>query len=181
MVTQRLALPLDRVSAWQPLGIRRAWLGRILGLGPCGSFSTHALVNGYSLSAFQPDPGKTRGVQTLEHHPHHPHFLPGHCGYFSHPLGDAFFSARIQPVCYRSFVLCFYNLHTDRLTCTAWVPLVKVEHWIPDQILFLPGIVLSVQQFDLCCDLFNLHGGRLVPDLFRTCNRSTGHRRTSIL
>ena len=62
-----VAVPLVRPRARQPLGLRRARLGRLLGLGPGGDRRAHALADGHGLHPFRHDPGEARPAQALEH------------------------------------------------------------------------------------------------------------------
>ena len=62
----RLAVPLDRQRARHALGLRRARLGRLLGLGSGRERGLPALAHGDRLRALDDDPGAARHAEGLE-------------------------------------------------------------------------------------------------------------------
>ena len=112
----RLGLPERRHSAGRALGLRRARLGRLLGLGPGRKCVAAAVAYRHGVSALGDDAGKARHDESVErvaglHHVHAVH--PGHVA-DAHGRGQ--FRARLRAIDHRHlvrgflaiiFVVCF--------------------------------------------------------------------------
>src|SRR3989454_6151351 len=66
-----LAVPLDRDLPWNVVGVRRAWVGRLLGLGPRRECVALAVAYDDGLPTLGDDPGEARDAQEVEPRAHH--------------------------------------------------------------------------------------------------------------
>src|SRR5215831_3401627 len=75
-------------QCWYPprrtMGLCRARMGRILGLGPGGKCVIHAVAYRHGISPFGDDSGKKRHAQSLEYDFGHFDLCPFHLWYISH-------------------------------------------------------------------------------------------------
>ena len=72
----RVDLPVVRPHARHDLGVRRAGLGRILGMGPGRERRRAAVVHGDGLLSLGDGAGTAQHAARLEHHARHPDVLP---------------------------------------------------------------------------------------------------------
>ena len=93
-----LALPLDRDHARHVVGLRRAGLGRLLGVGSGGERELPAVAHDDRVPAFGDDPGEARHAQALEPGAHHRHVPAQHLRHVHHPLGRDRERAQLHPV-----------------------------------------------------------------------------------
>src|SRR5690606_18493170 len=122
-----MAVPLLRPRARWTLGVRRARLGRLLGLGSGGDRGLHALVDGHRVLAFRYDPGKARHAKTLEYAVDHRDLRPGDLRYLPDSFRCAFLCALLRPECNRTPVLHLHWINADRFGGTAHPPLEQSE------------------------------------------------------
>src|SRR5262249_37633694 len=79
-----LAVSQCRDPTWGAMGLRRARLGRLLGVGPGGKCIVHAMANGHSISSFGDDSGKKRHAQSVEYGLGHFDLCAFHLWHVSH-------------------------------------------------------------------------------------------------
>src|SRR5581483_3146457 len=79
-----MGLSNDWHFSWRALGVLGPRLGRLLGMGPGGECFADVMADGYGISAFGDDAGKTRHVEDLEHVVCVRYFLAFDPGHFSH-------------------------------------------------------------------------------------------------
>ena len=93
-----LALPLHRHHARHVVGVRRAGLGRLLGVGSGGERELPALAHHDGVPPLGDDPGEARDAQAVELRADHRHVPAEHLRHLHHPLGRDRERAQLHPV-----------------------------------------------------------------------------------
>src|SRR5262245_21186037 len=93
-----LALSRYRYPPRRTMGLCRARMGRILGLGSGRKCVIHAMAYGHSLSSFGDDSGKKGHAQGLEYGFDHFDLLPLYLWYISHAEWSDCFRACFRPI-----------------------------------------------------------------------------------
>src|ERR671923_2863567 len=91
--SRRLALSQYRYPPRGTMGICRARMGRLLGLGSGGKCVIYAMAYGHSISPFGDDSGKKRHAQSLEYGFGHFDLRPLHLWHISDAEWSNFFCA----------------------------------------------------------------------------------------
>ena len=92
-----LAVPVDRHHAGDVVGLRRAGLGRLLGLGPGGEREPAPLAHDDGVPPLGDDPGKAGDAEALERRPDHRHVPAEHLRDVHHPLRGDRQRAQLHP------------------------------------------------------------------------------------
>src|SRR5262249_36785645 len=93
------------------LGVRSAWLGRLLGMGSGGERQLHALADGHRVYALGDDAGKERDDEELERVAHLLYVPADAAGDAADEGGSGEFGARVCEVIDRHVV---HGVHGDR-------------------------------------------------------------------
>ena len=163
------------------LGLRRAGLGRLLGLGSGGERQLHALADRNRLSPLRDDAGEEGHDEELERLAHLLH-LPAHpARHVAHSRRISQFRARLRAILHRHLVRCLHGHRARGLHLHLRAAAQSSQERASSRVAGQPRIQLPLQQSRPPHRLLRHSLGNALPHPLGIRSRQQGHRRRSVL